>query len=152
MNMVFKYSIQPIDYQEFYSFLKDVEQDFVPPLLERINAEDFHTKLTSFGKFVQCRFEDSLVGLITFYANNKETKIGFVPFIAVKKEFRGNNIAGQLLSIAADESKNAGMSVFAIDTNNEIAKQCYRKNGFVVTKTHPVEEYNLTRYYLEKTL
>lgn len=39
-----------------------------------------------------------------------------------------------------------------LHTYNEIAKKCYMKNGFIIKESVFVEEYNFTKYYLERQL
>ena len=50
------------------------------------------------------------------------------------------------------QKRKQGMHVMGLHTYNEIAKKCYMKNGFVVKESVFVEEYNFTKYYLEKQL
>jgi len=117
--MDFRYTIQAIEYEEFNTFLTDVSQDFIPPLLDRIDVLSLFDKLITYGTFITCYYDQTLVGLIAFYANNQETKRGYISLLAVARKFRGNRIASQLLSIATTESKRKGMTVLEIDTNRK---------------------------------
>ena len=149
--MNFNYRIEKLSYKAFLSFIKDVEQDFVPPLLDRIDVETYYNKVNTYAAFIECYHDNDLVGLLISYVNNKETRKGFVTFIAVKNCYRGNGIAGNLLDKACEFAKYNGMSVLGIDTNNIIARDCYIKNGFKLIESHRQENSLLERFYLERT-
>lgn len=150
--MIYNYRIEKISYNVFLSFLKDVENDFVPPLLERIDAETYYNKTNTYAAFIECYDDNELAGLLISYVNNKETRKGFVTFIAVKECYRGNGIAGNLLDKACELAKRNGMTVLGIDTNNIIARDCYIKNGFKLIESHRLENSLLERFYLERKI
>lgn len=149
--MKFDFRIEKLSYKVFLSFIKDVEKDFVPPLLERIDVETYFNKVNTYAAFIECYDDNELAGLLISYVNNKETRKGFVTFIAVKERYRGNGIAGNLLDKACEFAKRNGMSLMGIDTNNIIARDCYIKNGFKLIESHKIENSLLERFYLEKT-
>lgn len=150
--MVFDYKIGNISFDVFSTFLNEVEQDFVPPLLSRIDTNAYFEKLSKYATLIGCYYKNELVGLSASYDNNLESKLAFVTFIAVKSAFRGNNIASNILSMLEKHAKDSGMTIVGIDTNNEVAKLCYLKNGYTLKEQHRLTEYNLTRYYLEKNI
>ena len=150
--MNFDYRIEKLPYKDFLSFLQEVDNDFVPPLLDRIDVESYFNKVNKFATFIECFHDNNLAGLLIFYGNNRETRKGFVTFIAVKNFYRGQGIAGNLLGMACEVAKRNGMAVLGIDTNNIIARNCYIKNGFNLIESHRLENTLLERFYLERTL
>lgn len=150
--MIFNYRIEKLPYKAFLSFIKDVEKDFIPPLLERIDVETYYQKVNTHAAFIECYDDNELAGLLISYVNNMETRKGFVTFVAVKERYRGNGIAGNLLDKACELAKRNGMSVLGIDTNNIIARDCYIKNGFNLIESHRLENSLLERFYLERIL
>ena len=150
--MKFDYQIKSISFNEFVSFLRQVEQDFVPPLLDRIDVEIYYKKVSTYATLIACYLGDELIGLSISYDNNMESKKGFVTFIAVNSRYRGNGIASHLLDIACDHAKKQGMDYMGIETNNIVAKECYIKNNFKLIEHHRLENLTLERYYLERTL
>lgn len=141
-----------LTFSEFKTFVCNTEKDFVPPLCSRININEYFEKLQDNAKFIACRHDNKLVGLIAFYCNDIECKNSYVTFVAVLSEYRGNKIASGLLRKACEISICNGMNKMKIDTNNDIAYQCYLKNGFKLLKTTYLPEYKLNRYFLEKEL
>lgn len=150
--MEFEYCSKKITFSEFYSFILAVERDFVPPLLDRIDVSTYYEKLNLFATFIECYNGEDLAGLFILYDNDLKTKKAFGTLLAVKDNYRGNNIAGNLLKIACEHAKEQGMEVLSFDTNNEVARDCYIKNGFKVVESHPINDNQLIRYYLEKKL
>ncbi len=140
------------DYESFSIFISKVEGDFIPPLLSRIDLLEYYEKLRHAAKFIVCKRQDEIAGLIFFYDNNKTTQKGFVTFLAVDKAHRGHGIATQLLTQAENEAAKSGMRSIGIDTNNSKARDLYLRCGFSIGVTSPLPDSNLTRYYLEKEL
>lgn len=50
--MDFNYCDIKLPYSIFSSFIEDVDQDFIPPLLNRINIVDFYNKVNSLANLV----------------------------------------------------------------------------------------------------
>ena len=72
----------------------------------RINIVDFYNKVNSLANLVGCYYNKELIGLCVFYANNHDTQKAYITFLAVKKNFRGKNIAGEILKVACANAKN----------------------------------------------
>lgn len=141
-----------IDYDEFLTFVKSVENDFVPPLLNRIDPVDYYIKISSHGIVVKCFKGQEVAGILIMYANNLITKKAFITFIATKKTYRGLHIATSLLEESFKKAKEEGMETIDIETNNPIAKACYLKAGFKVISNIPINDSGLYRTCLTKTL
>ena len=150
--MEFRYCEEKISFEDFFIFLQAVEEDFVPPLLDRIDINAYYNKINEYATMVECYCQEELVGLIISYDNDVDSCRGYTTFCAVKGGYRGNNIAGKLLERACTHAKTQGMRVIGLHTYNEIAKRCYMKNGFTIKESIFIKEYNLTKYYLERKL
>ena len=142
------FTIGKISYPEFKDFIDLVSEDFTPPFLSYVDLESYYEKVSNLAEFSICRCGDELVGLVVFYQNNHEIREGYIPFVAVKKEFRGLHIASNLMLQAFSTAKKNGMINMTIRTNNIHALKCYLGLGFKVVKEIFEEENNLTRYYL----
>lgn len=103
--MEFRYSEKKISFEDFFAFLQAVEQDFVPPLLDRIDINAYYKKVNEYATMGECYCQDELVGLIISYDNDIESCKGYTTFCAVRGDFRGNNIAGMLLERACSHAK-----------------------------------------------
>lgn len=141
-----------INPRSFHDFLVKVEGDFVPPLLSRISEPQYFNKIINYATTILCIDDgQTIVGMVAMYANDFATKNAYITLIAVTQECRGQHIASTLLQMAENQAFNQGMTKVLIDTNNVIAKKCYEKNGYSVTKTEELEK-GLTRFYMSKEL
>lgn len=145
-------SIGSISFEEFKSFVSLVEKDFVPPLLSRIEINSYYDKLSKYATIIVCRKEAEIVGMCAMYDNNRQTKKGYITFIAVKNGYRGIGLAGLLINAAKSHAAASGMDILGIETNNVIARDCYLKNGFRLIESHLVDISSIERYYLEYNL
>ena len=136
--------------EDFVSFLNLVSNDFVPPLLTRIDVYQYFSKINTYGRCIQCRYRGQLVGLIIFYCNNFDAVKAFVTFLAVLPEFRGKKISSTLIKKACKYAKDNNKTLIAIETNNEHAKDCYLHLDFSIINSEELSKY--TRYYMEKIL
>lgn len=141
-----------IDFVDFSSFVEEVNDDFIPSLLDRINVRDYFDKLRNNAVFVVCRNGSDVVGLQAFYCNDVKKRIGFTTFLAVKREYRGGGIAKILLEISFIYSKACGMERVGISTSNELAYGLYLKIGFVKKDMSVLPQLKINHYYLERDL
>lgn len=153
MNEDFNYTFGniKITFSIFDEFVKKVEQDFVPPLYARINIKEFFVKLSKNAVFVHCWNQCQLIALMALYCNDQKNKKSYIPFIAVRREYRGKNIATNILKMGFEIAKERGMQNIGLDTKNDYAYQCYLKSGFKLIDVYLIEN-GIKRYYLEKKL
>ncbi len=115
--------------------LNEVNNDFKPPLDKRINIDEYSQKLFDNSVIYYAKKDDIYIGFIAFYCNNMETKIAYVPMIAIMSEFRGQGIGSKLLDIAIAHIKNNGFRKIEIETwEGSKAIFLYQKKGFMITK------------------
>lgn len=136
--------------EDFVSFINLVSNDFVPPLLSRIDVHKYFSKINTYGRCVQCRCEGKLIGLIIFYCNNFDTDKAFVTFLAVLPEYRGMKVSSILINKVCTCARDNNKIILAIETNNEHAKDCYLHLDFLIINKQELPNY--TRYYMEKVL
>lgn len=130
-------------------FLEKVDQDFVPPLTDKVCLEDYVDKIYSKAELVVEAENGMVVGLVVIYCNDLDNKIAYVPLCGVHKPFRGKGIASSLMKRAIGIAKRKGFEVVGLHSNNEHAIRLYQKLGFTIVSGDtnvPV------RYYLELKL
>ena len=128
-------------------------------LLERINSE-FSGKLisTRVEEYISKLIEksvinteyqnDDLAGFIAFYANNTESKTGYMSMLAVDKSFRSKGVAKNLFVKAENHLRGINFKYFDLEVlkSNTSAITLYKKNGFSI-----FEEGNI-HYKMRKSL
>lgn len=153
MNTIYNYNNHDnsLTFDEFCQFVTQVNQDFVPPLLERIDIKQFYDKITSYANLITCRINNSLVGLCIFYCNDATSFQAYLSLIAVSGNHRGKGIASELCRLMETKSKSEGMTHLSMHTNSEIALNLYNKLGYSVIESAPIMG-GLVRYKLKKQL
>ena len=133
---------------ELEKFYKECDDYFQPPLRERMDFHAMAQKNRAFGFSVESRFGNELIGLVLGYANNHIDDSGYIPFVIVKKEFRGQGLAKKLLKAAFSYAKSYGMRsiLLTADNHNIMALKLYFSCGF-----HEVKREEL-KIYLQKDL
>lgn len=130
------------------TFLKDVDNDFHPPLSQRVNVEDFITKVLNFAHIESENTADGdIKGIIIGYTNNKKDKYAYLTLLAVRKQFRRKGLAKSLLLRYLNYVKSLEfIKTIGLYTNNLISLEMYIKCGFNIVSE------NEGRYYLEISL
>src|SRR5699024_10538598 len=77
--------IQVESKQEIYNTLIKFDTTFEPRISQRISDfEGYSSKLLDNGYFYIAKKNDEVIGFIAFYANNLNTRVAYLTFIAVK--------------------------------------------------------------------
>lgn len=137
---------------DFECFINSVSSDFNPAFLTYVDLQTYYKKIKDNADIVGCYDKSNLVGLAIFYCNNQETKEAYAAFLAIKKEYRGFHIATNLMKSIIDISRNKGMKIIKLRTNNPFALDCYKKLEYEIYDEVFEKENNLTRYYLKRQL
>ncbi len=77
----------------------------------------------------------NLIAFSAFYANDILTKIAYISFFAVKKEYSNQGVGTFMMNKVCELSKQYGMEKIKLEVheNNYIAINFYKKNGFNTT-------------------
>lgn len=154
MNTIFEYTINAdLSCKSFADFVSAVSDDFVPPFIGRVDVPSYYEKIHTNAIVITCCNNDKeIIGLCAMYSNDTIRKVAYVTLVAVLQRYRGQRIATNLLELSERKAKLLGMKKLGIHTNNNAALQCYLRVGYKIIEQHCLEEYNLTRYYLEKEI
>ena len=106
------------------------------------NYNEFVAKVHKYGICVIAKNE-TVEGLIAFYANNHETKVAFITSVLVSKNSRGKGIGTQLVKTCEDVCKEKGFKKISLEVHKEnyIAISLYRKFGYKPYKENSVSIY-----------
>ena len=119
-----------------YQYLVDVDEDFTPPLSERVEIKRYAEKLSSnaINVFVSINTQD--IAHAAFYANDMSQSRAFLTSISVKSAARGRGVSDALMKDILLRSMKAGMTeiFLEVDATNTGAIRFYRKVGFEFSK------------------
>lgn len=128
-----EYQILPIEnIDEIRKVVYDFDEVFEPPLSERIISLDVYIDKLYKNAIVYIAKGQNILGFIAFYANDKETRMGYISEIAVKPAAQGNKIGKALLEKCIEISRERGMRgiIMEVDSNNAASIHFHIKNGF----------------------
>ncbi len=123
-------------------FLMEVDRDFPTSLSEKVNIQDYATKLAD-NAIISAIFEDNqIVGMSAVYCNNKENGYAYIPLVAVHPKMRGKKLSKTLIQSVISIATERKFRKIGIHTENPIAQKLYESYGF-----HVIEDGD--RKYLE---
>ena len=150
MNTIYNYNDNDIPtFVEFCEFITEVNQDFVPPLLDRLDIEQFYSKIKLLANIITCRVNNKLVGLCVFYCNDTNTFQSYLTLIAISAQHRGKGIASQLCLRMEKSAATCGMTHLSMHTNNPIALHMYQHLGYSIINKSVIAK-GITRYHLTR--
>ncbi len=120
--------------QELLDFLKAVDKDFPIPLSQKNQLEVLAKKFYDKADIFAVRIDNQLAGAMIAYVTNGYSDVAYATVLAVRKEFRGKGIAGQVLNEFIQTAKNFGkykaVELYTSPTNVGAIK-LYEKTGFI---------------------
>lgn len=122
--------------EEIYSHLKECNENFIPPLEEKVNIMNYSKKIFENAITFEAWNEKILVGLIAAYLNDTENKSAFITNVSTIKSYMGKGIANELMRMCINYSKNHNFKVvnLEVSSKNADALNLYLKYGFVKNK------------------
>ena len=122
--------------EEIYSHLKECNENFIPPLEEKVNIMNYSRKIFENAITFEAWNEKILVGLIAAYLNDTENKSAFITNVSTIKSYMGKGIAKELMKMCINYSKNYNFKEINLEVSskNADALNLYLKYGFVKNK------------------
>lgn len=122
--------------EEIFSILSEFDNAFSPSITDRaIDLNLYAEKLQKNAIVIYITRNESKVGFIAFYMNDRVSKEAYITQIAVKDRVKNRNIAKTLLDLCIKLSKNSFMNAIKLEvfTDNIVALKFYKKNGFYIS-------------------
>lgn len=127
-------------------FLKKIDSLFKIPLSQKIDLEEYSKKIVRNADVFLALDNESIVGIVVGYNNDKELKISNMSILVVLNEYQGKGIARKLVNNFLDLAKNKKMEKVKLSTVDARALKLYESLNFKIVR----EENEV--YYLEKIL
>ncbi|MCP3685605.1 MAG: GNAT family N-acetyltransferase [bacterium] len=143
------------EYEELYSFLEAVDEDFFPALSKYPYPFREHLdRVVEKGTIFYIK-EETVIGMISFYDHDERFESAYIDLIAVLKEHRKKNLGMLLMEKCFSELKSKNIKKVRIRTwsTNPASKKLYEKAGFKVYKTEKDDRgKGVDSVYFEKEL
>lgn len=133
------------------TFLFDVDMDFPVPLSDKVVLNEYAVKLYEKATLC-CEIDDgTIVGMVAGYTENIINDMAYIALVGVKKEYRGNGIASNLIKQFIDISHNKRISKIHVytDCSNINAILMYENLGFKTFDCNNEPRPNDNHYILE---
>ena len=75
--------------QKLLLFLESINEDFSPPLTDKVSLEEYVNKIIENAELVLESNNEEICGLVVLYCNDKQSNRAYIPLCGVNKEFRG---------------------------------------------------------------
>lgn len=132
--------------KDIIEFLKKIDSLFKIPLSQKIDLEEYSKKIVRNADVFLALDNESIVGIVVGYNNDKELKISNMSILVVLNEYQGKGIARKLVNNFLDLAKNKKMEKVKLSTVDARALKLYESLNFKIVR----EENEI--YYLEKIL
>lgn len=113
--------------------------DLLPdPLSQRIDLEAYSLKLLKLAEIWFAVVNDNeIVGIIVFYANNKQNRAAYIPFISVHPDYQRKGLAKAMIQKVFSIALQKGMTSLWLNVQkeNHTAQLLYKSLGFRLTQT-----------------
>lgn len=123
--------IRVIGKSDILNLLYEFDSVF-PHNREKVSDYDSWASKISNNGFAVATDNNDHAGMAVFYANNLESRKGYISLIGLKPDFRGKGLGKSFLNDIIEEMKKCGMnSVYLeVDDDNQSAKAFYTRYGF----------------------
>ncbi|PIY97322.1 MAG: GNAT family N-acetyltransferase [Candidatus Kerfeldbacteria bacterium CG_4_10_14_0_8_um_filter_42_10] len=118
---------------EIYTHLKECDDNFIPPLSEKVDVQEYSKKL--YGKSVtfEAWSKNILAGLVAAYFNDPKNQTGYITNVSLIKDYSGRGIASRLIEDCIQYAKQNKFREIRLEVNkdNGPAIHLYKKYGFI---------------------
>lgn len=124
--------IEKISIEELIAEMRFQADDAFPDLKEEQRIKMLSEKWIMNAEFCTCRKNNSLIGIIVFYANQPERGVAYIPHVYVSKEYRRQGLFSLMLNHVKIYVRSKGFITISLEVNNKNieAQQSYIRNGF----------------------
>lgn len=138
MSAVVEYLMNKASEAEIAEHLSRCDVDFVPPLSNRVEINDYAKKIASKATRFEAWSGGTLVGLVAAYCNDQEKRIAYITSVSVLRDWMGKRNSARLISQCIEHAKVSGMRQISLEVarDNTLAIKLYEKNGFVAGRAN----------------
>lgn len=127
------------DADNIVSLVSRYDEDFEPPLSERIDLNSYVHKLLDRGYCYVYKHKEKIRGVVAYYANDTDSLSAYLSLILVDEEYRGSEIASKMLNIMEKHCRDIGFNKINLEmaSNKNDLMKWYMRQSYMLQ-----EEYN----------
>ncbi|MFH1612616.1 MAG: GNAT family N-acetyltransferase [bacterium] len=129
---VVSYKIKTVSEEEICSHLYCCNNNFSPPLIQRVNIDKYSKKIFDKAITFEAWHDKKLIGLVAAYFNDSSGCTGYITNVSVNLDFMGKGIATTLMNNCLKYAKQCDIKNITMEVliNNYSAMCLYKKFGF----------------------
>jgi len=129
------YSTNNIELVDLTKYLNLIKNDFPAPLDEVVDLKTYSEKMWNFSELFLARKGSKLIGFISCYFNDLESKKGYITSLHVQKNYRRKGVANCMISnLFLYGKRNGFISIdVEVQNNNCNAIAFYNKLNFTIS-------------------
>lgn len=141
MRKIFSFKINKIDLESIHSYLINRNNDFTPPLSEKLDIYEFASKMFKYANIYTVSYQDSIVGMTGCYANNFKTLEAYITNTSIHPSYYGTGLASELMKFCIKDISSKGFKSIKLEVHKDNARAInfYKKMGFEI-----LEDYSKT--------
>lgn len=127
--------------------IQSCDEAFRSVVSKRKNYPKLLAKIFTKGKML-VMYQKEIVGYCAFYANDLQSRAGYISLIAIKRMYQNNHIGAKLLDSCLEEMRLYGMKccLLEVKKHNISAVRFYEANGFSLNRE------NQESYFMRRVL
>lgn len=127
--LTYKHEKPPLE--SIREFFYRTDKEFDVPLSQKVNIDEYASKLYTYAEFFVCYDDDKIIGMICCYMNRPPK--AYISHVCVDSGHQGKGIFKELFALVKKECsiKSIEMISLEVNKNNYNAQQIYKKLGFV---------------------
>jgi ribosomal protein S18 acetylase RimI-like enzyme len=117
-------------------YLSQCDTDFIPPLSQRVNIDDYAKKIINNAVRFEAWSGDILIGLVASYFSEQERPVAYITSVSVLREWMRRGITSHLMEQCITYAKDLGIRQIKLEVErgNMPALKLYEKYGFIAAK------------------
>lgn len=127
-----EFDLNKADTAQVTAHLQACDHVFTPPLSNRVNIDNYASKIAGRAQRFEAWINCKLVGLLAVYCNDLEQRTAFITSVSVLPTWQGRGIASRLMTICIGYMHNLGFKRIELEVegSNTAAVMLYMKHGF----------------------
>ncbi len=137
MNTRIEFIQNHSDTQTVMRHLFCCDADFIPPLSDRVEIENYAQKIVQQAARFEALMDGELIGLVAAYCNDFEQRVAYITSVSVLPSWQGRGIAAQLITQCIGHCRDQGFASISleVDGQNLVALKLYTSRGFTFCET-----------------
>lgn len=130
-KIIFKLKNTRTNQIKLLQYLKTIDSEFVIPLSEKVDLNEYAQKILSQGVVFVSLSEGKISSMVGVYCNDMINRISYVPILSISKQAQADGFhTRDYLRVVIELLNNVGMKKFYCQTANRIIALIYIRLGF----------------------